>query len=493
MVQVSANQDSRKREKSIDALCARYGIDAPMPRDMGGLEPLEDSPLYLAERTRDDLVHCYEQADIGVVGTRIFAGRIRSTDISNFTPTVVRGTGSNAGLYEEYRQSESMIYDSLVGISELVASAPPKVRMPKSVRRSQAAQLERWVAAQDAAIQNLRCMEGGWRKFATEAMSQACFGFATFERAHSLTPAGWVWSGAQPRLQSTVDRWIMSAESDDLVGVEYRANPGYGNTTTYILPAVAMQPWDVRVLLFRIGSYGIDWEGTPPTRPSLHWVKFKRLIAQIVPAAAEKYGVPITYIMRDPAFMSLVASGALASSLPDMDDAYDAFVDSLSQDLPVHKFGEGIIASTIAPPGQMPTLETWIQYCDQMIAYPFSNEGNLLGLQSSSGSYAQAEVRERRFLRSAPYYQCALTDPINEQILKPLARAQFGDLLEYPVLELSASRMSDNSKWIADARSLFGPNLPVEQWPSEFRNIAYEKMGVRPEGIQIVEDGVPDA
>ena len=480
---------SGKRGKGLDELCKRYDVNVPTPKLMGDVQHVDDSPTYLAERSRGDLVQCYEQAQIGVVGTRIFAGRIRSTDISDYTPTVIRGTGGNAGLYEEFRQSESMIYDSLVGISELVASAPPKINMPKRVRKSQRGAVEAWVHAQNAELNAMRCMEGGWRKFAAEAMSQACFGFATFERGHRQTPSGWVWSSAQPRLQSTVDRWIMSAESDDLVGIEYRANPGYGDTTTYVLPAVAANPWDVRVLLFRIGSYGIDWEGTPPTRPSLHWVKFKRLIAQLVPAAAEKYGVPITYIRRDPQFMSLLAEGGIAGSLPDMDDAYAAFVDSLAEDVPVHKFGDGVIAETIAPPGQMPTLETWIQYCDQMIAYPFSNEGNLLGLQSSSGSYAQAEVRERRFLRSAPYYQAALVDPINEQIIKPLVRAQFGDMIEYPTLELSSTRMSDNSQWITDARSLFGPNLPVENWPDGFREIAYEKMGVRPaEIIEVIDE-----
>jgi len=488
LAKASLHKKTGRKSVTVDDLCVRYGVSVPEPTAMGGVESLEDSPKYLEERSRG-LVHCYEQAKIGVVGTRIFAGRIRSTDISSYTPTVVRGTGGNAGLYEEYRQSESMIYDSLVGVSELVASAPPKVVMPKRVKKSQRLSMEKWVDAQNAELKSLRCMEGGWRKFATEAMSQACFGFATFERGHRQTEAGWVWSSAQPRLQSTVDRWIMSAESDDLVGIEYRANPGYGDVTTYVLPAVAANPWDVRLLLFRLGSYGIDWEGTPPTRPSLHWVKFKRLIAQIVPAAAEKFGVPITYIRRDPAFMSLLADGGLSGSMPDMDDAYFAFLDSLAEDVPVHKFGDGVIAETIAPPGQMPTLDTWIQYCDQMIAYPFSNEGNLMGLQSSSGSYAQAEVRERRFLRSAPYYQAAFTDPINEQIIKPLVRAQFVDPIDYPVLELSSTRMSDNSQWINDARSLFGPNLPVEDWPDGFREIAHEKMGVRPaEIIEVIDE-----
>ena len=473
-------------------MCKRYGVDVPTPVSMGDVEQ-GPTAAEITTATRADLLHCFEQAQLGFVGTRIFAGRIATDSQTNYTPTVVRGTSGNAGLYEQYYDSESMIYDSVVGVGELVASAAPKLVMPKRIRRSQLAQVEALVAAQNAALESFKCMEGGFRKFATEAATGfAKTGFATFERIHRQTPAGWVLAAAQPRIQSSVNRWIMSQDGDDLVGVEYRSSTGYSDKNVYILPAVGPTAHDVRVLLFRIGSSGIDWEGTPPTRPSLHWVKFKRLIAQLIPAAAEKYGVPISYIRRDPAFMSLLSEGGISGAMPDMDDAYNAFLDSLAEDVPVHKFGDGIIVETIAPPGQMPTLDTWIQYCDQMIAYPFSNEGNLMGLQSSAGSYSQAEVRERRFLRSAPYYQSAFTEPLNEQCFKPLFREACGELLEYPRLELSASRMSDNSQWMVDARSLFGPNLPVEEWPAEFRAMAYEKMGIATSQPVIINDEVEE-
>jgi hypothetical protein len=359
--------------------------------------------------------------------------------------------------------------------------------MPKRVRRSQMPALEKWVALQRQAIEQFSCLDGGWSRLCEEAMSMSFVGFSTFEKLHSKIDGMYVWTGAQPRLQSTVDKWVMDEETDKLIAVGYM-----GPTKSYTLPVVGRNPWDERVLHFRIGGYGLDWEGCPPTRPSLHWVKFKRLMAQLVPASAEKYGVPITYIKHDPVFMGLIREGVISSSLPDLTAAYDAFVDSLAEDVPIHKFGEGIVAETIAPHGSPPTLQDWISYCDQMIAYPFSNEGNLLGLSSSAGSYAQAEVRERRFLRSAPYYHRHFVDPINETIIKPLCRAQCGDILEYPRIELSTTRMSDNSQWINDARSLFGPNLPVENWPEEFRDIAYEKMGVSQSQVIIEDEEVPD-
>ena len=487
-MKVSAN-GAPKRLKGMDALCKRYNVDVPMPADMGAVEPIDNADITAS--TSSSLIHCFEQAQIGQVGTKIFAGRLRDPN-ANYAPAVVRGTAGSFGLYDDYRRSESMIWDAVVSCTELVASAELKLVMPTRVRRSQLAELERFVEAQRQALQTFRCVDGGLVRFAEEAMSSIFCGFSTMERIHARVDGYYVLAGAQPRLQSTVQRWIMDADSDQLIGVEYLAPSGHNDRVSYTLPATGPNPWDNRILLHRIGGYGLDWEGCPPTRPSLHWVKFKRLLAQLVPASAEKYGVPITYIKHDPMFMGLLRDGVIDESMPDLQAAYDAFVDALAEDLPVHQFGSGIIAETIAPDGSPPTLQDWISYCDQMIAYPFSNEGNLLGLTSGAGSYAQAEVRERRFLRSAPFYHRMFVEPLNEQVLKPLVRAQVGDLLEYPRFELSTSRMSDNSQWITDARSLFGPNLPVEDWPQEFRDIAYEKMGITSPGALLDDEGSPE-
>jgi len=156
----------------------------------------------------------------------------------------------------------------------------------------------------------------------------------------------------------------------------------------------------------------------------------------------------------------------------------------------VFYLGEGVVFDQTAATGTPPDFQSWLQYCDQMIGYPFSNEGSLLGLQSAVGSYAQAEVKERRFLRSAPKYHRAFVEPINEQIIKPLCDDQIpGDpLLEYPRLELSTSRFSDASSWIADVRAVLGPNVPWDQWPDEFKAVAREKLLIDAPEVDVVDD-----
>lgn len=484
-MRISVGQKNTNAVARLDTLCERYGVVVDMPREMGEVE--HGDPVNLMDITAPYIRPQLETRYRGSVGTQVRAGRIDAT--RGYPRTETRGTGGNFGLYETYRDSESMIYDATTSITELVASAVPKLQMPKRVRRSQQAQLEQWVASQNSAIANFQCLDGGWVRHVEEVMTSVWAGFQVSEpRFKKLKSGQWVWCGAQPRIQSTVDSWEIC--DDTLLGVRFRA---YGSTphskSGYFLPALdpCGTPINNHILLTRLGGYGLNFEGTPPTRPSLHWVKFKRLIAQIVPLAVEKYGVPYTYLRADPSFMTALANGSIAD-VPDLTEAYHAFVEMRAQDAPVAVFGDGVIAETTAPPGAMPDLQTWISYCDSMISYPFSSEGNLLGLQSAVGSYAQAEVKERRYLRSAPAYQRMMTEPVNETIIKPLCRWMFGEMDEYPTLELSSSNLTDNSGWIADARALFGPNVPVDQWPAEWRDIAYEKMGVHSNTVEVIDD-----
>lgn len=455
----------------LDRLCKQYGIKMPMPREMPAVEEIDPDTL-------DGSLDMAESVMLGRVGTPLFADRPRDPS-PNYSATLVRGTAGNFGLYQDYRQTETMIWDASTSVTELVASALPSIKMPSKVRRSDESAVREFVDSQNAALQRMVCLEGGWSRLVEEAMSCVWAGFSILEPVFRSRPeGGYLWAGAQPRIQSTVDRWIM--RGDVLVGTEHRTIADRG-PSSWTLPAIGPRVCDRHLLLFRIGGQGLDWEGDPPTRPSLHWVKMKRLLAQIIPATAEKYGVPITYIAHDPDFMRLIADTGSMRDLPDLKLAYSEFVDMQALDVPIMYLGEGVEARTVSPPGELPTIHEWVRYCDQMVAYPFSSEGNLLGMQAATGSYAQSEVHERRFLRSAPMYHRLFTSAINEQILHPLAHEQCGDLLEYPSLDLSMSRFSDNSQWIEDARNLFGPNLPVTEWPERWRKEAYERMGVAPQ------------
>lgn len=460
-------------KSKLDALCERYGVKMQMPSEMPHVEEFDPS---IASEDLTGALDMAESVMLGRVGTPLFADRPRDPS-PNYSATTVRGTAGNFGLYQDYRQTETMIWDASASVTELVASATPRIKMPSKVRRSDESAVRQFVEDQNAALQRFSCLDGGWSRFVEEAMTCVWAGFSILEPIFRAKGGGtgYLWAGAQPRIQSTVDRWIM--RGDQLVATEHRTIADRG-PSTWVLPAAGKRVCDRHILLFRIGGQGLDWEGDPPTRPSLHWVKMKRLLAQIIPATAEKYGVPISYIQHDPDFLKLLNDTGSIRDLPDLKLAYDEFVSMQAVDVPIMYLGEGVGVHTESPPGVLPTIHEWVRYCDQMVAYPFSSEGNLLGMQAATGSYAQSEVHERRFLRSAPMYHRIFTSAINNQIIYPLAHEQLGPLVEYPALEMSMSRFSDNSQWMADARQLFGPNIPVTEWPDPWRREAHERMGV---------------
>jgi hypothetical protein len=478
LVSIRNDQEGPALQK-LHRMCAKYGVEIPPePVSMSDdgeadVEELADSvPVSLRETYKAT----FETPMLGQVGTPLSGGRLRDAT-GRYPPATVRGTGGNYGLYDKYRESETMLYDASASAIELVAGTMPVMRMPSVVPMEHRSAVQDFVDKQNAAIASFRCIDGGFSRFLEECTTFVWAGFWTGEpRFRLLTKGGgYVWSGCEPRIQSTVRKWY--THNDQLLAVGYQANQGgpsdIGNQ--YTLPAVGPRPIDKHVLLMRIGGYGLDYEGNPPTRPSLHWVAFKRLIAQLVPAVLEKYGVPYTFLKTDPAFISALKDGTIRD-LPDLKAAYELYIEMQAQDMPVAYFGQGVVAETTSPQGAAPDLQTWIQYCDQMIAYPFSNEGNLAGMTSSV--YGAAEAAERRFMRTAPFYQRKVTDPINEQLIKPLVRWQIGELPEYPSLELVNSRHTDAATWIADARALFGPNLPLDEWPEPFRSLTYKKMGV---------------
>lgn len=475
-----SNRHSSKTKAVVDRMCSEYGVDVEMPRAM---------PDLYAISGEDDLRE-FAESEEGVVGTPHFSGRLTKEPSSKYMPATVRGTGGNAGLYETYWSSESQIYDAVQGHTELLASGVWAVQMPDSWPVGQKTALEDFVQYHNARMMGLRCQRGRWATFVEHAATAIPIGFSLFEPIFKTDSKGrYYWAKAGFREQSTVWRWWMNERADDLTGVQFQTGAG-SNKSRYELEATD-DPRTNHVLWFGIGAIGANWEGRPPTRPSLHWVKMKRLIAQIVPLAAEKYGVPIAYLRADPEYLKALVDGAGLVE-PDLDDAYEKFKDARAAEGPVFKFADGIIADVVSPPGEMPSLNEWIQYADQMISFPFSNEGNLLGMHSATGSYAQAEVKERRFLRSAPAYARKVSEPVNTHVLEPLARMEFGDeMIETPKLVYRPHSLMESGSWIENARQLFGPNLPVDKWPEEFRKIAYEKMGTRYTGADLEDDATP--
>jgi hypothetical protein len=454
-------------EETLDKLCKAYGVHVEMPVEMG-------EARQVVRTDRGELVDL-AMVEEGVVGTPTYSGRIQKEPTGKYAAFTVRGSGGNAGLYEEYWASESQIYDAVQGHIDSLASGAWEIEMPRFVAPGMQGALQAWVDFHNAKLRALRCMEGGFATFIEHAGTFIPMGFSLFEPVFTKDSRGrWYLSKMGYREQSTVDEWYLNERGDKIEGVQFKTNGD--NSRTYTLHA-SDNFLQNHLVWFGIGAYGSNFEGRPPTRPALHWVKMKRLIAQIVPLSIEKYGVPIAYIKADTEYLKAAAGGGL--NYPNLADAYDKFKDARAVEGPVFKFADGVTAEIISPPGVMPDLHAWIAYCDQMIGYPFSNEGNLLGMQSAVGSYAQAEVKERRFMRSAPGYARKITDSMNAKIYEPMARYEFGpELVEAPRLVYRADALMDAGSWLANARQLFGPNLPLEEWPARYQRIAHEKMGI---------------
>ena len=462
--------------KSFAGWLKRYGVDERLPQSMPALF---DEGEYIRHYDEGDIVslsgHALGQAPIGRTIDVVQRGYLRDPG-KTYSPAILRGTSGSFGLYEEYLATESQLYDAVFSVTELAKSGVPVIKPGIAATREGQARLDAWTRAQQIALGQLKCVDGGWKRFVHEAMSSVWAGCATFCRQHSWSPQhGWILTGCEPRLQNTIDRWIEDPELDTLVGVQYRSPSG-----SWMIPRWAPSRAQQlnRLLLVRVNGYGGQWEGLPPTRPAIHWIKFKRLLAAMAPAVAEAYGSPRTYVSYDPAFLQMVADGSVTASVGDVREAYGMLAEALALDVPVLGLPPGIKADMQAPSGAMPDIMAWIQYCDQMISATFSTEGNLLGMQAATGSYAQAEVYERRFLRSAPYYKGILEDAVADQILAPLARQFAGELVQAPRLVIESLASIDASTWLDNARKLFGPNLPLEQWPDTFRKRAYQLMGL---------------
>lgn len=475
-------QPSTKVVSVIERMCGEYGVDAPLPfdapqpYDVDGPSAFTRANLAFLEQGRASMPTELAQAEFGYVGTPMRGGRVQKERAGKYSAFTVRGSSGNPGLYEEYWASETQIYDAVQGHISGLVSGDWSLRMPKYVAPGQRGALQEFIDYHNARMRQVRCMQGGFRTFIMHAGSMIPLGFALFEPVFARDRAGrWYWKRAGFREQPSVDKWYSSERGDRIVGVDFRTTSD--NARSYSLPSTD----DFRtnhVLWIGMNAFGANWEGRPPTRPAVHWVRMKRLIAQIVPLAAEKWGVPIGYIRSDPQYLQAVVAGA-GFAPPKLNEAYEAFKDARAVEGPIFKFADGVIADVVAPPGEMPGLDGWIQYCDQMISYGYSNEGNLLGMQAAVGSYAQAEVKERRFLRSAPGYAWPIAEAMTCHIYGPLAESALGEeLVEPPEVVYSPDPATDRGEWLNNARQLFGPNKPVDEWPEPYQERAHQKMDV---------------
>ncbi|MFP4598040.1 MAG: hypothetical protein ACLFVJ_07300 [Persicimonas sp.] len=469
---------------NIDALLAEYGIaplDEPPAKE---IKPVTGALVRENAEPGADLVfELGEQSEIGKPGTYFVGGLPDVETTAKYRAYNVRGFASRPGDFEDYYRQEPIIRHSVDSVTEVQVSARRDVQMPETLPYDEATveRLRKWCEWADGRLRNLA---QGFQHYVTHATSStATFGFAIFEVV-------WAWDDAYDpitgegrawpiklgyREPSTVDDWIMNDRQDELVAVRFRM--GGEASGSYVLPAGGEDMRDQRVLLCRVAGRGNNWEGISPIRPAMHWIRFKQLLGQIAAATAQKYGVPTTFIKRDP-------DSDYGTDDNGADDTQAVLAAKQAVEAAVVLLPDGITAELESPQGTMPSFQELITYCDDQIARGFSNEGSLLG-HNQVGSYALAEVQDNAFMRSAPHWSRIIMEPINE-LLRTMCKHEFGELPAYPTMGFRLDAMHDTGAQVADMVQLHG-GQPVSQWTEDARHWAAEKMNLDPDTFSVVE------
>lgn len=411
-------------------------------------------------------------SEVGQVGTRYSGKNITIEPTTKYRPVYVRGKSGNPRIYESYYRGEPLILDAVQSYTELLVAGTYDLQPPEDTP-------EMWLPAVqefcDYYRRRLFQIRGGWQNFVEHAASCLIFGFAPFEMVWHFDADGHRYPGAIAyREPSTVEGWYLDETGNYLEAVEFKTG-GY-NGSTYTLPASDL-------LLVNLNARGLNFEGIPPIRPAIHWIQTKRILGQIAPLTASKYGVPIIVVKNDPAYGNEYGPGGTDKASAATVRA--VFTAMHAGEAPNIELPDGLMAEVLAPAGAMPDLQPLIQYCDQMITTAFSNEGALLGMQSQVGSYALSEQKERDFLRSAPYYARRVLAPINE-MLRELAAEWFGDQMppSIPEMVYRVDGMKDSSRWLDDVNKLL-PNGAWMQVP-EVAKAVFKELGLDVRTIESV-------
>lgn len=457
-------------------------------------------------RGRDDLESVELDEELGKTGTKFWDGRLKIEDNTTYRPYNIRGRSGNPGTLAQQYRDEPMIRDSVDSIVEIQVSAdrqvrmPPKTHLPDGVDKGE---MKDWMRKLDRVFNNLDAKipgQDGFQSYIQNAAnSSALFGFAPFEVVWQEAPDDIEGVDVVPRQISyrevaTVEKWIMD-EKQNLVGAEF--DPG-ADEKNVVIPSEGEDLRAHKLQLCRVSARGANWEGVPPARSSEHWVKFKKLLGQVAAAAAQKHGVPKTYIYLSEGFFDAMPNPSQVNDA-DLQEVVDQIDLTQAVECTVVGLPGGLRAETPSPKGTMPKLEDLMRYCDEMIVKPFSNSASIVGNQAT-GSYALAEVKDDRFLRSSPAWNRVVMAPIN-RLIRLMTIEKFGHLPAYPYMGFQLSIMHSTSDIVEGVNSLFAPNQPVTTFPEQVRTFlarqfdldddAFDEDGSLPEAMLSTKSGVP--
>ena len=403
----------------------------------------------------------------GTPGTQVYSGIVQVDPSPRMQPYSARGFAGYPGIYEESLR-EPLIYQSLQSIRQLLVSGVWSLQIPDDVPEEERGRLEE---ACDEIWAALNSIDGGWEGYLEHACTNIIFGFSIFEVVWKRLEDGKLLPKKIAfREPSTVERWLMSARQDELLGVKFQT--GGEASYSYVLPKVGDRTEHHRILLNTLGGRGNNFEGIPPTRTIDTIRVHKQLLIQIAAACNERFGAPILTTKFDPALKDM-------PGMQPREDKWQDFFDFLqymqAMDTPTARVPLGLMIEYVGPGGTMPNFEKHLEYLDSQIMLAFSNQGALLGQQSVHGSYALAQTQDDQFMRAAPYYARVCVRSLNE-LIKVILRNEYGfELIEWPCIKWRLAGEHDSSRWFDDLTKFMALK---DSLPPAILKAGLEKLGL---------------
>lgn len=288
-------------------------------------------------------------------------------------PVIARGQRHDYGVLErlfrtspQAQRAVTSTLHNLTGATFRIDASPEGLAIDRFGAELQAGHAERAVFG----------ARGGWRQVLTEAtISCMTAGFALWIRVDD--PDNAAIKRYAHRRPNTVDRWIFSEDGDELVAVELFEDQG----GTYLVPAE-------HLILVRWLDYALDMEPAPPMRSAAPFIVAKQLGMQAWGAAIEKYALPVVFLENE------------TEDAGDIDELISVWDKFDFTDFPVISGRRGTRASILNPGQSTADIESFLRYCDEHIALPFSSEGALIGM-NRVGAYNLADVKDSQQLRVA--------------------------------------------------------------------------------------------
>lgn len=412
--------------------------------------------------------------EIGTPGTPIYSGIIAVEPTARMSPYLARGYAGHSGIFEKLLR-EPLVYQACESIKQVLVGGDWHMTYPKDTPEELRRSVEE---AGDWAWGMLLNLYDSWPQYVEDASSTVPFGFSTFEPVwgrpdtYGRTPI----TRLGYREQSTVERWLMSARSAQLLAVHYQT--GAESSYSYVLPAFGEALQDHKVLLNRIGGRGNNFEGLSPLRTIEPIVTLKHLLIQIIAATSERFGSPLLTSRTDTALLQ--QGKGFAAKEDDLDAFLDDMIEFVAMDTPFAHVPPGLILEYVGAKGEMPEFIDTLKYLDSQIELAFNNQGALLG-QQGVGSYALSQTQDNAFLRSAPYYAHAcVTKSLNQLLRRIFMAPPFSlRLRHYPeVAWRLGGTGTDASKWLADLKTL---SEIAHKLPPEALKAAVEKLDLSPD------------